>query len=144
MIAKISFRLALIQYKNWMQWPRYIPVDSHKRSHYSTAVAYSLSCSFVSPIIIYNTRNTSGEREMNDVLQEEDKKTAETEVCRLQVVQYNRHYVCTIWYGILIGKKIFTSHKLSILRRRITKSIIFVFYLCQQGLLPCHSTVLLF
>ena len=79
----ISFRLALTEYKNWMQCPRYIPVDSHKGPHYSTAVANSLSYSFVSPIIIYNTRNTTGEREIPDVLQEEEKKTAETEVGRL-------------------------------------------------------------
>ena len=67
-----------------MQRPRYIPVDSHKRPHYSTAVANSLSCSIVSPVIICNTRNATGEREITDVLQEEEKKTAETEVGRLQ------------------------------------------------------------
>ena len=48
--------MALIEYKNWMQWPRYIPVDSHNRTHYSTAVANNLSYSFLYPIIIQNTR----------------------------------------------------------------------------------------
>jgi len=82
--VNISFRLALIEYKNWMQCPRYSPVDSHKRSHYSTAVANSLPYLFVSSVIIYNTRNTTGEQDMTGVLHEEDKKTTETELGRLQ------------------------------------------------------------
>ena len=81
--CEVILPIGLIEYKNWLQCPRYIPVDSHKRSH-STAVANSLSYLFVSPIIIWNTRNTSGERQMTDVLQEEDKKTAETEVGRVE------------------------------------------------------------
>jgi len=71
--------MALIEYKNWMQCPPYIAVHSHNRSHYSTAVANSLSYSLY-PQLLWNTRNTTGEREMTDVLQEEDTKTAETEV----------------------------------------------------------------
>ena len=80
----ISFRLALTEYKNWMQCPRYIPVDSHKRPHYSTAEANKLSYSFVCPIIIWNTKNRTGERAITDVLQEDEKKTAEPEVGRRQ------------------------------------------------------------
>jgi hypothetical protein len=76
-----------VEYNNWMQCPRYIPIDSQKRSQYSTTEVNNLSYSFVSSIIIQNTRNKTGDGKITDVLQKEE-KTAQPEAGWLQAVAY--------------------------------------------------------